>query len=103
MIAISKSALEGGIPSTVHLHIRDIFRVGVRLAQHALEQGELIPLVRPRDGYGLAAVVGVRSRNHAENRIMIRNRVVQPLQDNRADGVRTTVAPGGIVEWIAVA
>jgi hypothetical protein len=52
------------------------------MSHYLLKDRNLIALVRPRDGVGLATVIGVCTCDDSKNRIIIGLCVFQPLEND---------------------
>ena len=86
----------------MHLHIRHIHWIRVRVPENPFEERELITLMRSGNRDRLAAVVGVRTRNHPKDGIIVSQSVFQTLEDDGANGVCSAISACGIIKWIAV-
>ena len=86
----------------MHLNIAHIQRVDSSIAHNPVEHGRLVPFKGSRDGVGAAAVVGIRAADDAEDGIVVFEGILEAFENDRANGVRTTVAIRLIVKGVAV-
>ncbi len=86
----------------VHLYISHAAGVDSARTEDLGEDGALGTGVRPRDALRLGRVVGIGAEDDAQDRVVVGDGILQPLEDHGADPFTAAVAVSSVVKRLAV-